>query len=184
MVNNDLLKLPLYLVGIFWLAGLLGTWRRAVTCLIFSYVALIVACQHNAFVADMGLMSALAGQASPIQKSALGFALSLVIVFIVLFILFRIMWVPTQQPSQSQGTINKLGQSILTGIAGWALGVMLAFSLVTHQVGRIVFLEGGAETVFYNDAMSDTTNAVITLIDPWLPDDLPLFLREWKSGAQ
>jgi hypothetical protein len=179
MGGTGLLVFPITLAFVFWFAGLVGSWRRTITCLVFSYAALIIASQHNAFVADMQLLSVLASEANRVQKCALGFALSMIAIFIVLCVLFTIMWgTATKRPLS--GALSRLAQSTLTAIAGWTLGVMLAISLVTLENDPVSFPGVGSEIRLYADVVTKTSQVTISLITPWLPDSLPLFLRDWE----
>ncbi|NLS80075.1 MAG: hypothetical protein GXY76_22775 [Chloroflexi bacterium] len=181
MADATLFSLPFLLVGVFWFIGLLGTWRGAVASLALSYAALIVACQHNSFVAGTELVSALSSGAGPVQRSALAFALSLCAAYLGLQVLFAVAWGPAKRAS-ARGCMQRLAQSMLTSVAGWVLGVMLAASIVMSQTGDTWLPDAGAEVVLYREAVMKTTRATVGLVLPWLSDAPPLFLYPWESA--
>ena len=124
--------------------------------------------------------SQIAGRADEVQQSALAFTIVVVVVFVLLHMLFRVIWGPAMSSSTSSPSgLRRLSQGVVAGIAGWVLGVMLTISLVTSQAARVSFPTSGTEMTLYRTAFVETAKVTTRLINPWLPNGLPLFLQDW-----
>ncbi len=158
-----LIYLPLALAGLFGLITLFGSWRRTLTLAMLSFAALVIAAQHNAFLA--ATLQQMIGQSSftPQAWNALTFGGSVIVISVLLNVIFRALWKPTSS-WQSPGFIGLLWGVIGAGI-GWLIGVVLLPALFVLM-----------PTIAY-DAPSDLLTKLrvtLRLINTWL--------TPWVSG--
>lgn len=178
MAGSDLFIIPLYALLIFAFIGLIGNWRTAITILLFSYAAVIVAAQYNNTIAEMDLVRSLSGREAYLARRAFAFVLSVPVAFFLLNAIFALFWGKTRGPGGTASVLGKLMQSLMTGLAGWAVAVVLTISLLTYRGEDMRLPPGGTEVAIYADAINSTAETVVTLVSPWLPDGPPSYLDE------
>jgi hypothetical protein len=184
MDENSLLNLPLYALFISVIIGVVGSWRRAIAVFLFSYLALIIAAQHNAMITDTNFIRSLSGESSYMARSAFAYALSAIVIFILLAILLNVVWGKPENYTRKYSGFDRLLQSLITGVSGWAFGVILAICLLTYQGEDLRLPRTSPEVTIYASAIDTTADTVVNLVAPWLPDGPPQFLAEWNRSLE
>jgi len=172
--------LPAGLAVLLGLIGLTGRWRRVFGYLLCAYAALVIAAQHNAFLAGLA-EKALDPDVEPTIVSAAVFVGALIALFVGLLILFGIVWRPTQEEKaagpKKRRFLGRLIGAALCAAAGWALGAMVALAGLTIAMESRETADVARTLGAQFEMLRATAGVVGPALKPWLPGSLPAFLR-------
>lgn len=174
-MDQSFLSIPLISTFIFWLMGITGKWRRTVVISVLSYAAIILAYQHYRAFGEI-LIDTFGLHMQPYQSVAIGFGSCLVVALIGLFILYNALWKPTSSSQEQSGGGSKLIQSIMTGLVGWALGVLIAVCYLQIQYTSVTPQPSDLASI--PNIIFITVKIINTSVHPWLVNSFPGFLAQ------
>lgn len=177
-MTSDILALPFILVVIYWFIGISGNWKKTLLLIIFNGIALIMAFQHSRSLAITDTFISLIDPVNNAQGTAISFLICFFVAMVGISVLYRVLWhFEGEQSIQSTGGLFRFIQSILTGVAGWGIGVMITIGYIMTNVNPYIQNSLTQSDLF--PVYKATATVLSSISMPLAINGIPEFLLQW-----